>query len=112
MAQEQIQGCLPQLSHPSAGPFTSAPQLHVYKVSYSTSHCVWPEGLVRDGTNVPCVLSRVVPFYRRGDRGTAADSVGKRRLCPRCSGGPFAQGTGQAASGDVTQKASRKGCGA
>lgn len=68
----------------------------------SASHCVWPEGSVRDGTKV---LSPVVPFYRRGDRGTATDSIGKRRLCPKCSWGPFAQGTGHTASGDVSQKA-------
>ena len=103
MVVRQPVSVLPQLSHPSAGHFTSASASPVQ--GNSTSHCIWLEGSVRDGTKVPCVLSRVVPFYRRVDRGTAADSVGKRCLCPKCSWGPFAQGTGYIASGDVTQKA-------
>ena len=103
MVVRQLVSVLPQLSHPSAGHFTSASASPVQ--GNSTSHCIWLEGSVRDVTKVPCVYSRVVPFYRRVDRGTASDSVGKRRLCPKYSWGPFTQGTGYIASGDVTQKA-------
>lgn len=60
------------------------------------------------GLRVPC--ETVPKCYHLSSHFTdeeteAQDSIGKRCLCPKCSWGPFAQGTGHTASGDVSQKA-------